>query len=158
MEEVSDATILPMPAHALVGGDVVVEAEEIERLGETCLERLVRVVHPGDDRPRRILPAADGGEPGGHRLAVLGAPLLGDLVADAPHHDARVIAVAADHVGQIALAPLVEELAIAEARLVLAPLVERLVHHDDAHAVAHLEQLRRGRIVAGADGVARPSP
>ena len=52
-----------------------------------------------------------------------------------------------------ALAPLVEELAVAEARLVLAPLVERLVHHHEAHAVAQLEQLRRRRVVAGADGV-----
>ena len=33
------------------------------------------------------------------------------------------------------------------------PFVERLIPDDEPHAVAQVEQLGRGRIVAGADGV-----
>ncbi len=79
--------------------------------------------------------------------------LLGDLVADAPHDDRRVVAIAADHVADVALAPLVEELAVAEARLVLLPLVERLVHHHEAQAIGEVEECGCGRVVARADGI-----
>ena len=81
------------------------------------------------------------------------AALLGNLVADAPHNHAGMVAVAAHHVAQVALAPLVEILAVAVGNLGDAPHVEGLVHHHQAHAVAQLQQLRRRRIVAGADGV-----
>jgi len=33
------------------------------------------------------------------------------------------------------------------------PAIERLTHHDHSHPVAPVEQFRRRRIVAGADGV-----
>jgi hypothetical protein len=64
-----------------------------------------------------------------------------------------VVAVAADHVAQVALAPLREVLAVAVLYFRPAPHVEGLVHHQEAHAVGELEQLRRGRVVARADRV-----
>ena len=39
-------------------------------------------------------------------------------------------------------------------RLVLAPGVERFIQDQEAHLVGEVEQFGRGRIVAGADGVA----
>ena len=33
------------------------------------------------------------------------------------------------------------------------PAIKRFIHHHEAHAVAQIQQLRRGRIVAGANGV-----
>ena len=68
-----------------------------------------------------------------------------------------MIAVAVDEVLDVALVPLVEIVGIAVgADLTLAdlPLVERLVHHQEAHAVAEIHEFRRVGIVAGADGVA----
>ena len=67
--------------------------------------------------------------------------------------DARVVAIAPHQVADVALAPLVEELAVAEARLVLLPLVERLVHDDEAHPIGQIEQRRRRRVVARANRV-----
>jgi hypothetical protein len=37
--------------------------------------------------------------------------------------------------------------------LATLPTIERFIHHEKAHAVGKIEQLRRGRIVAGANGV-----
>ena len=91
-------------------------------------------------------------QPLGHGGAV-GAALLRDLVADAVHDDAGMIAVAVDHVADIALRPLVEIFAVAVGHLGPAPHVERLIHDHEAHAVAVFQKLGRGRIVAGADGV-----
>ena len=82
------------------------------------------------------------------------APLLQHLVADAPHEDGGMVAVAADEVGQVALVPFIEVAGIVVRRLLLAPHVEGLIHHDEAHAVAEVQQLRCGRVVRTADAVA----
>ena len=65
-----------------------------------------------------------------------------------------MIAVAADLRAQVLLVPVGEEEVVIQFVLALKPAVEGLVHHDKTHFVGQFEQLRRGRIVAGADGVA----
>src|ERR1019366_6196250 len=90
-------------------------------------------------------------------LGALGVGLVADFVAGAPQYDARVIAVAVDEVLDVALVPLVEIVGVAVgADLTLAdlPLVERLVHHQEAHAVAEVHEFGGVGIVAGADGIA----
>ena len=76
-----------------------------------------------------------------------------------------MVAVAAHHVARVGDRPFREDLAVAEpARHAGVPaahpfvlgwreLVERLVLDEEAQAVAEVEELRRRRIVAGADGV-----
>ena len=64
-----------------------------------------------------------------------------------------MIAVATNHVRQIALMPLRKVEVIVEFRLLLPPHVERLVHHDEPHAIGKVEKLRRGRIVRRPDGI-----
>ena len=81
-------------------------------------------------------------------------PLVGDFVADAPENDAGMIAVAAQLRAPVLLVPVVEEQMIIVRPLAALPAIKRLVHHQHAHPVAQIEQFRRGRIVAGADGVA----
>src|ERR1051326_4464818 len=58
------------------------------------------------------------------------APLLDDLVPDAPDEDARMVAVAQDHVFEVAPVPLVPVEVIVELGLLLLPHVEGFVHHD----------------------------
>ena len=65
-----------------------------------------------------------------------------------------MIAIAIEHAHQVALAPLVEEAAVALRRLAGLPFVEGLVHDHEAHRVAEVQQGRIGRVVARADGVA----
>ncbi len=50
--------------------------------------------------------------------------------------------------------PVGKQQVIIERRLLAHPHVERFVHHEKAHLVGELQQFRRGRIVAGANGVA----
>ena len=69
-----------------------------------------------------------------------------------------MIAVAAQQRAQVLLVPVGEEQVEVERRLLPLPEVERFVHHEKAHPVGQLEQLGRGRIVAGADGVAAHLP
>ena len=81
------------------------------------------------------------------------APLLEHLIADAPHDDRRMIAVAQQHIAQVALVPLVEVSRVVVGGLALAPHVKALVHHHQAHAVAEVEQLGGRRIVRHSYGV-----
>ena len=62
--------------------------------------------------------------------------------------------VAPNHRAQVGLAPVVEEEAVIIRALGHAPRVERFLHHDEAEAVAQVEELGRGGIVRSADGVA----
>src|ERR1019366_2527305 len=90
-------------------------------------------------------------------LGALGVGLVADFVAGAPQYDARVIAVAVDEVLDVALVPLVEIVGVAvggDLTLADLPLVERLVHHQEAHAVAEVHEFGGVGIVAGADGIA----
>ena len=89
-----------------------------------------------------------------------------NLIADGPQHDGGVIPVALHHALQVGAVPLGEVLGIAVALggidivalppLVLGalPLVEGLVHHQQAQLVAQIQQMGVRRIVGGAQGVA----
>ena len=65
-----------------------------------------------------------------------------------------MVAVAADHGAGVLLAPVVENEVEVVGRLLALPRVEHLVDDKEAHAVAEVEQLGRGRIVGQADSVA----
>src|SRR4051812_3210602 len=65
-----------------------------------------------------------------------------------------MIAVAADERAQILLVPIGEEQVIITGAFGLAPHIESLVHDDETHTVAQVQKLGRGRVMAGANGVA----
>ena len=91
--------------------------------------------------------------------------LVINLVADAPHDHAGMIAVPAHHVRDVRDRPLVKQLRVPEAArhtvvsasdpfvLGRRELVKGLVHDQQAEPVTQIQQLRRGRIVTGANGV-----
>ena len=76
-----------------------------------------------------------------------------DLVAGGPEDDAGVVAVAQDGVGGVADGPVFEVEVVVVGVLGDGPAVEHLVHDEEAHAVGEVEELGRGRVVGGADGV-----
>jgi hypothetical protein len=80
--------------------------------------------------------------------------LFAHFVADAPHDDGGVVAVAADEGAGVGLGPIGEDAAVIVGGFGAAPGVEGFIEDDEAHLVGEFEKLRRGRIVAGADGVA----
>ena len=98
----------------------------------------------------------------GMRIGIVG---IIDLVADAPKEDAGVIAVAAHHIGHIAVDPLLEEVVGAVERwgadvpaldpLALGefPFVGSLVHHEQTKFVAKVIEDGRLRIVGATDGI-----
>ncbi len=110
------------------------------------------VVEAGGDGAGAVLLAGDAGEAGGEAPAD-GVALLDDLVADAPHHDGRVVAVAADHGAEVGLVPPREIDGVVVLLFRNGPGVEGLDLDEEAHAVAEIEQLGGGGIVGGADGV-----
>ena len=95
----------------------------------------------------------DPDQPLDHLHAVSG-DLLADLIARAPQHDGRVVPVAADEAGYVPLRPFVEVVAVSVGSLVLLPLVEDLIHHQEAQFVAQVHEFRRVGIVRGPNGVA----
>ena len=76
-----------------------------------------------------------------------------DLVAGGPEDDAGMVAVALDGVGGVAHGPVVEVEVVVVGIFADGPAVEHLVHDEEAHAVGEVEELGRGRVVGGADGV-----
>ena len=131
---------------------LIVEADDVH----PCGERHVRLgkVHRRRHGARRVFGEDDAAQArtdgGSGRVGVL----LAHLVANAPDDDGRVVAVAADHGAGVLLAPVVENEVEVVGRLLALPRVEHLVDDKEAHAVAEVEQLGRGRIVGQADSVA----
>ena len=101
------------------------------------------------DRPRAVL-GLDGRDERGRDGGVV---VVLDLVADAPDDDPGVVAVARHHVADVGRRPLAEEAGVVVLVLGLVPAVERLVHHQEAHPIGHVQQLRRGRVVGRAKRV-----
>ena len=130
---------------------MIVVAHHVEDCGLARALRLVLVDRLRDD-PRGVeLP-----HPLGELLALLDAvsvAAFGNLVADTPHDDARVIA-GADHQAVDILFPrIVEEAGIIELALALLPAVESLVNDEDAQFVGRVERGLARRVVRVADGV-----
>src|SRR5579885_338744 len=136
----------------LVVHRLVVEAGDIDRIGQLVLDGAGPVIERGSRGPGGILFVEEAHE-AARDLCAIGAALLHHLVADAPQDDRRMVAVAVDHIADVALAPLIEKLGVAVGDFGDAPHVEGFVHDDDAHAVAGFEHLGRGRIVAGTERV-----
>ena len=105
----------------------------------------------------------------GHQLArddvAVPVKLVGNLIADAVEHHARMVAVAAQHGPQVGLAPLVEVEMITVLRFagrvfavvvvpVPRPFVKGLIEDVKTQLIAQVVELRRERVMAGADGVA----
>ena len=123
---------------ALVPAVHIVVAHDVESAQERERRRMAvghDVVVPGGDRPGRVLAVEEVEEPAEHLRPVRHA-LLADLVAGAPEDDRRVVAVAADEVGDVALGPLGEVLVVPLRHLAQGPLVERLRHDQEAEAIA----------------------
>ncbi len=83
----------------------------------------------------------------------LGVGGVVDFVAGGVEDDAGVVAVALDGVGGVAEGPVFEVEVVVVGVLGYGPGVEHFVHDEEAHAVAEVEELGRGRVVGGADGV-----
>ena len=64
-----------------------------------------------------------------------------------------MITIAQHQIRQVTLVPFVEETGIIVLCLLASPHIETLVHHDQSHRVAHIQQLRGRRIMRRADGV-----
>ena len=64
-----------------------------------------------------------------------------------------MVTISHHQVGQIALMPLVEEAGIVVLCLAATPHVKRLIHDDQSHRVAHIQQFRCWRVMRRTDGV-----
>ena len=80
--------------------------------------------------------------------------LFAAFVADTPEDHGRMVAVAADHGHEVFFGPFLKEGGVAVLLLGPGPGVGEFVHHQQAHAVAEVQQFRCRRIVGAADGVA----
>ena len=83
----------------------------------------------------------------GQLIGICRRPLLQHLVTDRPHQYTGMITVAQYQIGEVTLMPLIKETGIVSCRLLPSPHVKRLIHHDNTHRIAHVQQLRRRRIM-----------
>ena len=87
---------------------LVVPADDVERGRKVVFHRVVGAVESGCDGTGRVGGVCDGGKFRSYFPSVRLA-LFVDFVADAPHDDRGVIAVAADQVDEVALVPFGED-------------------------------------------------
>ncbi len=76
-----------------------------------------------------------------------------DFVADGVEDDAGVVAIALDGGGCRRAQTIPEVEVVVVGVFGDGPAVEHLVHDEEAHAVGEVEELGRGWVVRGADGV-----
>ena len=81
------------------------------------------------------------------RISLSRRPLFQHFVAYRPHEDTGMITIAQHQIAQIALMPLVKETGIVVLCLTTSPHIETLIHHDDSHRVAHIQQFGSWRIM-----------
>ena len=85
----------------------VVVAGDVEFIHEAVSRGIIRLVARGSRRPGGVFLVADGDQFLRHFPAVV-VELVGDFIADAVEHHARMVAVATQHGAQVGLVPLVE--------------------------------------------------
>src|ERR1035441_546169 len=138
------------PAVGIVVADDVAQNAE---LGGGRLRLGGNLVAAGSDRARGILAVEDADQFAQNLHAVF-AELVANFVTAAPQRDGRMIAVPADEIRDIAFMPLVVVSGIAVAADLAFtgfPLIEGFIHYQKAHAVAEIQKLGCGGIVAGTD-------
>jgi len=155
-----DAVDLLCPVPPAVRVVVAHHVQQVqERLGRT--PRLGSdLVAPHGHGARGVFPVEDLQEPPQGLDPVLGG-LVPDLVARAPQHHRAVVPVPAHEVRHVPLGPRVEvEVVPMGADLALGhlPLVKGLVHDQESHAVAQVQELRGRGVVRGTYGVAPHVP
>ena len=131
----------------------IVEARYIHGLGKAALQGIFCPIHTLGYRAGRVILMTDILQMLGY-LHTLLAPLLRNLVTDAPHHDARMVAMVFHQIGDILIAPLLEELGVAVLALRINPHIEALCHDHHTEGIAEFHLQGRRHIVGGTDGIA----
>ena len=131
----------------------IVEARYIHGLGKAALQGIFCPIHALGNRTGRVIQMTEVLQTLGN-LHTLLAPLLRNLVTDAPHHDARMIAVVLYQIGDILIAPLLEELGVAVLALRINPHIETLCHDHHTERIADFHLHGRRHVVGGTDGIA----
>ena len=130
----------------------VVESWNVHYLGETrtqcrlCLVHSLRHGACGVEFMTDVLQVL-------RYVASLLAPLFWYLVADAPHHDGRMVAVVEHQILYVLVSPFLEVKGITVLAFRINPHVETLRHDHHTHRVAHLHLPCRRHVVRRADGV-----
>ena len=131
----------------------IVEARHIHGLCKTALQGIFCPIHTLGNRTGRIVLMTELLQMLGDLYTLL-TPLLRNLVTDTPHHDARMVAVVLYQIGDILIAPLLEELGIAVLALRINPHIETLCHHHHTERIADFHLQGRRHVVGSTDGIA----
>ena len=135
--------------------EAIIRADHVEQVGQPVVI-VVADVGPKKglrDGPGGIVRVKNGDEAGQDGFRFFGLRGVVNLIARAPQHDAGMIPVAPDHVAGVDLGPGVEIQMIVEGVLPDRPAVESLIHDEESHPVAEVEELRSRRVMGGADRI-----
>ncbi len=142
-----------------VGGEDLVFAivlpDDVQQVGEAVV---VVVTHVGPEQRLRDGPGRVGiMERGDQTLedpaGEIGLRRVADFIAGAIENDAGVVAVAEHGIARVCLGPLTEIEVVVAGVFGHRPHIEHLVHHQESHAVAEVEEFGGDRVVGGTDGV-----
>ena len=137
------------------GGDRPCGVIPLDNLGQVTGEQRVDTQLVFFGQGRGVMPSIEDevGLLEGERVGLCRRPLLQHFIADTPHQNGGVVAVTQDEVGEVALMPFVKEAGVVVLGLLASPHVKRLVHDDESHCVAQVEQFGGGWVVRTTDGI-----
>jgi len=130
----------------------VIEAGHVHDRRKIIGSHHIHMVHPLGHRTGGILAVADVLKKPGD-LGPVGSALIGNLVADAPHHHAGVVPVVAHQIRQVLFRPFVKIDMIAVFHLGGFPFVKSFGHDHHSHFVACPDQFGSRHVVGSADGI-----
>ena len=130
----------------------IVETGNINHGGKTVLQDTSHLVHTTSYGTRRVFAVADILQERSH-LITFGATLGRNFIANAPHHNTRIITILMQHIYHITLRPLIEVTVIAVCTFGNIPFIERFQHHHESHFITKLHQFRRRHIMGSTDSI-----
>ena len=131
----------------------IVEARYIHSLGKAALQGSLSLIHTLGNRAGWVVLMTDILQMLSN-LHTLLAPLFRNLVTDTPHHDARMVAMVLYQIGDILIAPLLEEVGIAVLAFRINPHIKTLCHYHHTEGIADFHLHGRRHVVGSTDSVA----
>src|SRR5262249_2756341 len=133
----------------------IILANDIQHVGEVVVV-IVADVWPEQGlsyRTCRVILMEDVNQPAENSFCEVGLGRVVDFVASAIKDNTGMITIATDSIASIYFRPLVEVQVVIVGILGDGLAVEHFVYHEEAHAVAEVEELRSWGIMGSSDGI-----
>ncbi len=132
----------------------IIKPGHIHRCRHIIVDYGIRSIHTLSDRTCGVFTMTNVLKYTRKFRTTVSVPLVGNLIADTPHHDTGIIAIVVNQIYQVILHPFIKYLMISILYFGIFPFIERLCHHHHTHLVTSTNQFGGRHVMGSTDGVA----